>query len=706
MEKINLGYSTKNIMIPRHQDYLKRLIYSTEQLIRRMRWKAYFFLNPSKRGNIEKSYGFKSHRSPPPIPELQPFEDKMLHLIQSVKFRKTHRDRFQRTLENNTREIKSSNEVLVPADKTTNYYKLQPNQYRDLLDRHIQKDYKKTTQQTVTDINKDAKLLAEDLNLDNKVYTLAPRPAYITIKDHKDNFQNNTQCRLINPTKSELGKISKYKLNSINEKIRSSTHLNQWKNTNEVIKWFNDAEDKCNSSFICFDIVNFYPSITQKTLEDAFRFAELYTTVDQKDRTLLMHVRQSLLFSENVPWKKRTGNSLFDVTMGSFDGAEVCELVGLHLLHKIQQEIKCNIGLYRDDGLGIINNTPRETENLKKKLCRIFKDCGLNITIEANKKIVDFLDVTFNLNTGSYKPFMKPGNTPLYVHASSNHPPSILKNIPLAINRRLCTISSDEHSFNSEVQPYQQALIASGYKHVLEYNKDSTTPNTTSEKQRARNIVWYNPPYNKATATNIGRKFLNIVYNTFTEEHILRKIFNRNTLKVSYACMPNIATTISSHNQKVLSGAEERQRLCNCRDKSRCPLSGNCQQQSIIYQATVVTDSRQETYIGLTEQTFKTRYNNHTSSFNNVKYKNATELSKYVWELKTKNVSYKLQWKILFRSPAYKPPSKTCHLCLTEKYCIICRPEWCTLNSRNELASSCRHRNKFLLTNYKTKHKD
>ena len=178
----------------------------------------------------------------------------------------------------------------------------------------------------------------------------------------------------------------------------------------------------------------------------------------------------------------------------------------------------------------------------------------------------------------------------------------------------------------------------------------------------------------------------------------MRKIFNRNTLKVSYACMPNIATTISSHNQKVLSGAEERQRLCNCRDKSRCPLSGNCQQQSIIYQATVVTDSRQETYIGLTEQTFKTRYNNHTSSFNNVKYKNATELSKHVWELKTKNVSYKLQWKILFRSPAYKPPSKTCHLCLTEKYCIICRSEWCTLNSRNELASSCRHRNKFLLT--------
>ena len=61
---------------------------------------------------------------------------------------------------------------------------------------------------------------------------------------------------------------------------------------------------------------------------------------------------------------KITGNSLFNVTMGLFDGAEVSELlVCLLLMTKIQQEIKCNIGLYRDDGRGIINNTPGETEN-------------------------------------------------------------------------------------------------------------------------------------------------------------------------------------------------------------------------------------------------------------------------------------------------------------------------------------------------------
>ena len=139
------------------------------------------------------------------------------------------------------------------------------------------------------------------------------------------------------------------------------------------------------------------------------------------------------------------------------------------------------------------------------------------------------------------------------MHTFRNHPFLILKNTPLANNKRLCTISSDEHSSNSKVQPYQQAFVRSGYKYVLEYNKNRTTPNTTSQKQRVRNIVWYNPPYYKATATNIGRKFFNVVSYTFTEGSILRKIFNRNTLKVNYTCVPNITTTISSHNHKILN---------------------------------------------------------------------------------------------------------------------------------------------------------
>ena len=69
-------------------------------------------------------------------------------------------------------------------------------------------------------------------------------------------------------------------------------------------------------------------------------------------------------------------------------------------------------GLYRDDGLGIIKATPRQVENIKKSLCSIFQKYSLKITTEANKKIVNFLDVTLNLNTGKFHPYSKPNNTP------------------------------------------------------------------------------------------------------------------------------------------------------------------------------------------------------------------------------------------------------------------------------------------------------
>ena len=79
------------------------------------------------------------------------------------------------------------------------------------------------------------------------------------------------------------------------------------------------------------------------------------------------------------------GNTTFDVTMGSYDGAETCELVGNFLLSQLQ-DLNVNVGLYRDDGLAITDATPRDAENIKKEICRIFNNNGLRITIEANKQ--------------------------------------------------------------------------------------------------------------------------------------------------------------------------------------------------------------------------------------------------------------------------------------------------------------------------------
>ena len=123
-----------------------------------------------------------------------------------------------------------------------------------------------------------------------------------------------------------------------------------------------------------------------------------------------------------------------------------------------------------------------------------------------------------------------------------------------------------------------------------------------------------------------------------------------------------------------------------------------------LYQATVTTNDSKpdQTYIGLTSNTFKTRFAYHKMSFTNVNKKHATELSKHVWKLKDKNVDYKIKWKIIKQAKPYSNNSNRCNLCLCEKYFILWHPSLATLNKRNELVASCRHANKFLLRNFVT----
>ena len=252
--------------------------------------------------------------------------------------------------------------------------------------------------------------------------------------------------------------------------------------------------------------------------------------ISEEERDIIIHAKTSCLYNSGEHWGKRSSSNLFDVTMGSYDGAESCELVGSFLLHLITAKHGKKFGLYRDDGLGIVKESAREIERIKKDLCSIFNTYGLKITIEANEKIVNFLDVTLNLSTGKYQPYSKPNNIPLYVHSKSNHPPGILRNIPLSINKRLTEISSDEASFQHASQQYQEALQNSGYKHQLKYQHPLNQKPPRSQNHR-RNIIWYNPPFSKNVSTNIGQTFLRIIDDEFPANHCLRKIFNRNTVK-------------------------------------------------------------------------------------------------------------------------------------------------------------------------------
>ncbi len=121
----------------------------------------------------------------------------------------------------------------------------------------------------------------------------------------------------------------------------------------------------------------------QKTyLDEALSWASNLAIITKDEISIIKHARKSVLFNDGKPWKKKDSNSLFDVTMGSYAGAEICELVGLFILNKLGQKFgKENIGLYRDDGLAIMKSkSARLADKTRKELHKCFEQFGLKIT--------------------------------------------------------------------------------------------------------------------------------------------------------------------------------------------------------------------------------------------------------------------------------------------------------------------------------------
>ena len=320
--------------------------------------------------------------------------------------------------------------------------------------------------------------------------------------------------------------------------------VNQWKNSASVIEWFRNIEDKKNCTFIKFDIRTFYPSITETVLDEALLFAKQHHDISNDNTKLIKHCRKSLLFSNNETWKKKQTKSCFDVTMRRFDGAEVCEIVGIYILCFLAKLInKEDCGWYRDDGLLILRNVnDQQIDQMLKNIIKTFKDISFAIDVETNLKIVDFLDITFNLNNGTYRPYKKPNDLSLYINKSSNHPPQIINQLQKIINKRLSRNSSNEEVFNSSKFHYEKALGDSGYTDFkLKFNK---TSNNHRKRNRQRNIIWFNPRFSRAVSTNVGKRFLQLLRHHFPPSNKLHKIFNKNTVKVSYCCTLNVASII------------------------------------------------------------------------------------------------------------------------------------------------------------------
>ena len=153
--------------------------------------------------------------------------------------------------------------------------------------------------------------------------------------------------------------------------------------------------------------------------------------------------------------------------------------------------------------------------------------------------------------------------------------------------------------------------------------------------------------------------------------------------------MSNVKTIIEGNNKKILRNSENpiTEKKCSCPKNAACPLDGECLASDIVYCTTVTCGSKVETYVGLTSTSFKLRYANHKASFNVESKRNATELSKHIWDLKDNNLDYAIKWSILCCAPHYLNMTKQCNLCIAEKFFILCKLENATLNKRNELVN-------------------
>ena len=339
--------------------------------------------------------------------------------------------------------------LLVKGDKTDNFIEMDPKKHEEIMKREIQKDYRKSTTEAFNNVTKDDKKIAIKLEIDDRCFKTSPVEAYVTVKDHKPNWQNALPARLINGTKQNLGRASKKILEKIVSKLKYQTKLNQWKNTAAMLQWFTRIEIEERNTFIQWDIVDFYGSIKEELLIKALDWASTMVPITPDQRELFLHVRKSFLFYKKEAWVKKE-NENFNVAMGSFDSAECSDLCGLYLLHLLKQaNLNINVGLYRDDALAVTKLRPQQYEKARQKIVKLFKDNGLKITITAGITQCDFLDVSLDLGTMLYKPYHKENKIPKYVNVGSNHPRSIIKNIPLGVQERLSMTSSNEEIFKN-----------------------------------------------------------------------------------------------------------------------------------------------------------------------------------------------------------------------------------------------------------------
>ena len=144
MEKVNLGYSVKNIPFANEQSFQAVLVERIEAVIKRMRWKAIFFMSRNEDSPHPENYGLPTSKCPGQVKEMVQFENDLILLAKNLQFKKVSND-FQKRLKSDMKAMQESGKTLTPADKTTNMYRLAPEEYSRLKHNAVTSKYKKAS---------------------------------------------------------------------------------------------------------------------------------------------------------------------------------------------------------------------------------------------------------------------------------------------------------------------------------------------------------------------------------------------------------------------------------------------------------------------------------------------------------------------------------------------------------------------------------
>ena len=233
MYQFHLKFSPECIPLPTKDTFLKQLIFQSEKLIIRLRWKAYYFENPDVKVDEKETFGFSTNNCPPLVKGLQPFEFYLI--ISNMEFKKI----YNQTL-NEIGITANTSLDIVPSDNSSNFYKLNIDDYSNLIKKSIASDYKKTKDETIALLIKKSAEICRNLEIDDRVEKYQSSSAYILLKDHKPNILSKPECHLINPAKTGLGKISKQIIERITLAVKNVISVNKWRNPQDVINWFSE----------------------------------------------------------------------------------------------------------------------------------------------------------------------------------------------------------------------------------------------------------------------------------------------------------------------------------------------------------------------------------------------------------------------------------------------------------------------------------